>query len=69
MKSITTNKNYQLGYKDGWEEREEFENNLEEIRKQYQEWNKYESNPTFWEDITLALFIGVCIGVVIMMII
>lgn len=69
MKSITTNKNYQKGFYDGWEEREEFENNLEEIRKQYKEWNKYDSNITFWEDITLSVFIGVCIGVVIMMII
>lgn len=57
-------------YQQGWEDAMDQAETIAEAVKQIKDWNKYEQEKFDAIDfITVMLFIGVCLGVVIMMII
>lgn len=56
-------------YQQGWEDAINQSESIAEAVKQIKDWNKFDFRKFNLEDITLAVFIGVCLGVVIMMII
>lgn len=56
-------------YQQGWEDAINQSESIAEAVKQIKDWNKFDFRKFNLEDLTLAVFIGVCLGVVIMMII
>ena len=56
-------------YQQGWEDAMDQSESIAEAVKQIKDWNKFDFRKFNLEDLTLAVFIGVCLGVVIMMII